>query len=120
LPDAVPANLCDLAETVEEAERLEDGGVDGDADSRVTGFHPLQARRPTAARSHRTRWLDGGLLPSARGEFARRQASMLPLDTQRAFALLGRPAKRRTSGLDKGENLGLNAPRRFGLTGERG
>src|SRR5882672_7816272 len=34
LADAVSADVCDLTETVEETERLEDGAIDADADIR--------------------------------------------------------------------------------------
>ena len=44
LPDAIAADIGNLAQTVEQAERLKDGGVDADADIGVAGFDLLQGR----------------------------------------------------------------------------
>jgi len=45
LADAVVADVGDLAQAVEKTERLQDAGIDADADIGVPSFHPLQ-RRP--------------------------------------------------------------------------
>src|ERR1700733_913560 len=44
LADAIAADVGDFSETVEEAERLQDGGIDADADIGVARFDPLQGR----------------------------------------------------------------------------
>lgn len=44
LTDAVVADVGDLAQALEEAERLQDAGIDADADVGVPGFDPLQSR----------------------------------------------------------------------------
>ena len=44
LPDAIAADIGNLAQAVEQAERLKDGGVDADADIGVAGFDLLQGR----------------------------------------------------------------------------
>lgn len=44
LTDAVVADVGDLAQAVEEAERLQDAGINADADIGVPGFDPLQRR----------------------------------------------------------------------------
>ena len=57
LSDAVVADVGDLAQTVQQTERLEDSGVDADADIGVAGFDLLQGRagREGALRHHRHR-----------------------------------------------------------------
>lgn len=53
LPDAVVADVGDSAQAVEEAEGLQDAGIDADADIGVAGFDPLQRRaRREGALSH--------------------------------------------------------------------
>ena len=42
LPDTVIADVGNLAQAVEQAERLQDTGVDADADMGVAGFDPLE------------------------------------------------------------------------------
>lgn len=44
LSDAIVADVGDLAQTVEQAERLKDAGIDADADVGVTGLDSLQRR----------------------------------------------------------------------------
>src|ERR1700733_1878231 len=44
LSDAIVADVGDLAQTVEPAERLKDAGIDADADVGVTGLDSLQRR----------------------------------------------------------------------------
>jgi hypothetical protein len=41
LPDTIAANVGDISEVVEEAERLQDGGIDADTDICITSFDPL-------------------------------------------------------------------------------
>lgn len=57
LSDAVVADVGDLAQALEQAERLKDSGVDADADIGVAGFDLLQGRagRKGALRHHRHR-----------------------------------------------------------------
>ena len=42
--DAVVADVGDLAQAIEQAERLENAGIYADADVGVPGFDPLQSR----------------------------------------------------------------------------
>lgn len=44
LTDAVVADVGDLAQAVEQAERLQDAGINADADVGVPSFDPLQCR----------------------------------------------------------------------------
>ena len=44
LSDGIVANVCDLAQAVEQAERLEHTCVDADADAGVASLDPLQRR----------------------------------------------------------------------------
>lgn len=44
LTDAVVADVGDMAQAVEQAERLQDTGINADADVGVSGFDPLQCR----------------------------------------------------------------------------
>ena len=44
LSDAVVADVGDLAQTVEQAKRLKDAGIDADADIGVAAFDLLQGR----------------------------------------------------------------------------
>lgn len=42
MPDTIAANVGDISEVVEQAERLQDGGIDADTDIGITSFDPLQ------------------------------------------------------------------------------
>jgi hypothetical protein len=41
LPDSIAANIGDISDVVEQAERLQDGGIDADTDICITSFDPL-------------------------------------------------------------------------------
>lgn len=44
LPDGIVTDVGELAKTVEQAERLQNGGINADADVGVAGLDPLQGR----------------------------------------------------------------------------
>lgn len=44
LTDRVVTDVCDLAQTVEQAECKKDAGIDADADARIPRLDPLQCR----------------------------------------------------------------------------
>jgi hypothetical protein len=44
LADAVAGDVSDLGQAIEQAKRLQDGGIDTDADIGVAGFDPLKGR----------------------------------------------------------------------------
>lgn len=54
LSDAIVADVGDLAQTVEQAERLKDAGIDADADVGVTGLDFCNVERDVKARSATT------------------------------------------------------------------
>jgi hypothetical protein len=43
LPDSIAANIGDISDVVEQAERLQDGGIDADTDIGIPSFDPLQS-----------------------------------------------------------------------------
>lgn len=44
LANGIVANVGELTQSLEQAERLQDGGIDADADVGVAGLDPLQGR----------------------------------------------------------------------------
>ena len=44
LPDTVVADVCHLAQAVEQAQRLKNSGIDADADAGISSLDPLQCR----------------------------------------------------------------------------